>query len=443
MPFDFNETPVRVYGIWPETPFPVEVSAYGYCQMACSYCFANRNRDAAGRELNPVNSAPAMFRKLDRAMADPADPVGFFLRERYPVCFSNTTDPFQREEKRYRVTEAFLGWAQANRVPVFVQTRGNVLYEEWERYRTLLEPGRTVVYLSVCQLDDEVRRRHEPGALRLEARWELAGMLRDHGIPVVAACNPYVREWVPDPDAYAGLCASAGVKGVWWESLHFTAAQQMHLAKAYGDLPPLANRLPMFLIGDLKRWYAALGARGLDFFPSPKWDSYFGHRAAHPECADPAWLGSKTFDYVFRLAARLYKAAQDHGRQVLFGWKELESGLKALGCPNPTLRAGDFWYPFNAQVKADRGSWNARLGKVAPLYEVLRYFWNHPYESQNFLWYHPLLQGVYYTERGKYAVDEEGDLVGCFDPKFNKHHGTAEIDHDSVDWDGAIWPNFN
>lgn len=446
--FDFNDKPVHVYGIWPQTPFPVEVSIYGYCRMSCSFCFANRNREAAGQGLRPKNSAPALLRKLDRAMADEHDPLGFFLREGYPVCFSNTTDPFQRDETTYRASETFLAWCQANRVPVYLQTRGNVLWQEWDRYAPLLEPGRVVAYVSLCQLDDKLRRRHEPGALPLPERWALVRRLSDRGVPVVAACNPYLKDWVPDPDAYCRLAAGHGARGVWLEALHLTGAQANVLPLTYrDDVLMKANLQPMYLIGQLKEWYKATARHGLDFFPCPRWDGYFGHKAAHPECADPAWLGGKTLDFNFRLLKAVSRLSEaEGGALVAFGWPEVKACLDALGVPNPRLSTEPFWYPYNAAVKADYSAWRARLGRRAPFHEIVRYFWNHPWENQHLVWYHPLVQAaregtdpdgspVYADGTG------EGDLVALFNPKI-KHHGSFYADCDAVDWGRVSWPIF-
>jgi DNA repair photolyase len=361
MAFDFNKDPVRLYGIFPQTPFPVEVSIYGYCRMSCSYCFANLNRDAFDREPNPVNSTGAALRKLDREMADEYSPIGFFLRNRYPVCFSNTTDPFQRDEKTYRASETFLAWCKANRVPVYLQTRGNVLMEEFDRYLPLIEPGRVVVYVSLCQMDDRVRRRHEPGAQPIEARWEMVRRLSDAGVPVVMAVNPYVRDWVPDADAYCCKAKEAGARGVWMEALHFTASQADEVRDTYRpELLPIANVQPMYYIGDLKRWYAATEDHGLDYFPTPRWDAYFGHRARHPECADPAWLGGKTFSFAFDFLSLVSGvSAEEGGKRVIFQWADVEAFLVNQGVPNPLLDVDQFWGPYNSKVTADRNSWRA------------------------------------------------------------------------------------
>jgi len=414
--------------------------------MSCSYCFANLGRDAADRELHPENSLPKLLRRLDRAMQDEHDPIGFFLRERYPVCFSNTTDPFQRDEKTYRASETFLAWCQAHKVPVYLQTRGNVLYEEWERYAPLLDPGRVVAYLSICQMDDRTRRRHEPGALAIEKRWELARRLTDRGIPVVVACNPWVREWVPEAGPFLERCAAAGARGVWWECLHLSGAQADVLPLTYrGELLSQANTLPMYLIGVLKAWYAEAARLGLDFFPTPKWDGYFGHQARHPECADPAWLGGKTLDFNFRLLKAVSRLSADCGRTlVLFGWPQVEQALGLMKVPNPTLDAEPFWYPFNASVKADRRAWRSRLGKRAPLWEIVRHFWNRPWENQHLVWYHPLVQAVcrpHGPNSELYCTTEAGDLIAAFNPAI-KRHGPFELDEATIDWSRAVWPNF-
>jgi DNA repair photolyase len=415
MPFDFNAEPLRISGQWPETPFGLEVSIYGYCQMACSYCFANRNRDANDRTLNPKNSTAALFRKIDRATADPLDPIGFFLREKYPICFSNTTDPFQREEKTYRASETFLGWAKSAGMPLYIQTRGGVLLEEWERYKPLLVPGKDVVYLSICQLDDSIRRRQEPGATSIEGRFDLARRLSDRGIPVIAACNPYVKEWVPDADEYCRRCAEAGVRSIWLEFLHFTEAQAAELAKPYQDLPDKANVAGVFRPPELRRWMEACEFHGLEFFPNPIWDAYLGGVSKYAEGADPAWLGGRWFDLAFRFLQEV--RSRSGGRKVMFGWKQIEAFARAEGVPNPTLKTSPFWYPFNSRVTADRASWNARLGKTAPLYEVLRYFWNNPHENPQFIWYDPKIRLVTVPgDPSAAAADDDMDIGAVYDP---------------------------
>jgi hypothetical protein len=58
MAFDFDKTPIGLYGLFPDTPFPLDVSIYGDCQCSCVFCFANLNRAAHGHKANMQNSLP-------------------------------------------------------------------------------------------------------------------------------------------------------------------------------------------------------------------------------------------------------------------------------------------------------------------------------------------------------------------------------------------------
>jgi DNA repair photolyase len=438
MPFDFNKSPLRIYSLWPQTPFPLEVSIYGYCQMACFYCFANRNRDAHDRELNKKNATANLFRRIDREIADEFSATGWFLREKHPICFSNTTDPFQREEKQYRSSEAFLEWAVVNRHPIFIQTKGNVLYEEFERYSKLIIPGKDVVYMSITALDDAVRRKIEPGALSIPKRWELCRMLSDRGIPVIAACNPFLKEWVPDFDEYCEQCKAAGVRGVWLDHLHFTKKQSEHIPPFYSEYVRKSDLLPLFLVNVLKQWYMAVEHRGLDFFPTPFMDAYFGHKAKFPECCDPEWVAGRGLPFAFDLVRDLSLfQRKTESPLVMVEWSSIAEYLQDH-CPNPVLKTGDFWGAFNNQVSADRTEWKMTLGDKASLHEILRYFWNHPWECENFIWYHPMIQALFINKKNIYACDDDDNIIGIFNPA-NANQLEFTIDEDLIDWDSVIY----
>ena len=440
--FDFNENPVKIYGIWPQTPFPVEVSIYGVCSNQCFYCFSNLNRAAAGRKPHEKNPIEKVIAGMESVMSDPKNPVGYFLRSKYPVCFSNTTDPFMREEKTYRCTEAFLKYAKKRGLPLWIQTKGNVLAEEFDRYADLIVPGKDAVYITLTTLDDDVSRKIEPGAPVSLVRLELVRKLSDRGIPVVVACNPYLEDWAGDADAYCVAVKAAGARGVWLEQLHFSSRQAEEIASAYRGYVQKANVFPMFHVKRLKAWYAATEYNGLDFFPSPYWDSYFGDRAMFPECADPAWFGAGAklftvnFDFVRRIHESSLNGAPVYGpdfevtkgaRPVAFSWRPVEEFFKETGLENPILKTAPFWVPFNAKQVADHREFRARLGDEAPLYEILRYFFNHPEDCPNFLWYAAMGQILTDFDTNTYPTNSSGDRIYVYDPS-TRHHGEREHD---------------
>ena len=440
--FDFNENPVRLYGIWPETPFPVEVSIYGTCSNQCFYCFANLNRVAADRKPHEKNPIEKVISGIEKALADPKDPIGYFLRNKYPICFSNTTDPFMREEKKYRATEAFLKYAKKRGFPLWIQTKGGVLLEEFDRYAPLIVQGKDAVYMTLTTLDDEISRRIEPGAPLSSERLELMRKLSARGIPVVVACNPYLDEWAGAPSEYCKAVKDAGARGIWLEQLHFTNKQSEQIPAAFRDYIRKANTFPMFHVKALKEWYKATAAEGLDFFPSPYWDAYFGEKAKYPECAAPEWFGegSRLFTVGFDFIRRIHELStggeslytddlevRKGAKKVIFSWPAVERFLAERNIKNPMLKTSPFWGPYNAKQVADHRQFKATLGSEAPLYEILRYFFNHPEDSQNFLWYAPMAQILTDFDTDTYVTNSKDDRIFVYDPSC-RHHGGR--DHD-------------
>ncbi len=443
MPFDFAtlDQSVRLFGIMPCNVFPLEVLFYSYCTLNCSYCFSNKNREAHSRTPNLVNNTNAIMKKLNRLLDDELSPMGHFLRERYPLVFANSTDQFQRDEKKYRASETFLAWCQQRGQPLYIQTKGNVLYDEFERYKKYLVPGLHMVYCSITHADDRTRRTHEPGALSIPKRWELVRMLTDHGIPVVAAANPYVQEWLPSADDYCDLCVKHGAVGVVLDTLHLSKSQADEVPLFYkNSMVSKANRPAMFTLPLAERWQKAATERGLDFFLEAYWNGYFGDKSRHPECANPEWVGGRTLDFVFEIiqALRDTSAAFDNA-PVLFSWKDIEAFLRWTDVSNPLLRTENFWEPYySGSMKANKPCWKSRLGLTASFYEIMRYFWNHPWENQNLLWYHPRVSALFDLERNLYIHDDQEDKIAVFDPA-RPASAPFMFDHTNVDWDRSIW----
>lgn len=324
--FDFSATPLRLSYLWPNTVAPVQAEWYGYCQCACFFCFANLNKKAGERTPNLVNSGPQLFRDLERAWQDERSPIGWHMRSGHFVCASNTTDPFQRAEKEYRLTETFLKWAQTHQVAVFVQTRGNVLFEEWERYAPLLDPARTCVYLSLSQMDDRLRRRLEPGALSIPDRFKLIKKLSAAGIAVVVACNPYVPAWVPDLDAYCRTVCDAGARHIYPYPLHLTPDQADQIPEVYRPEiaranPPLHFQRKMFF-----DWWEAAERHDLALCQeSLFWDATFNYPGASVEDSWPAVCKGRTGLWQNDFFRTVQQRSDEAGRvPVVFNFTDLD-----------------------------------------------------------------------------------------------------------------------
>jgi DNA repair photolyase len=185
-------------------PVPLEVSIYGLCSSMCVYCFANLNRQGKKRIPSLVNPVEKLIDRLSKERQKEFSALGYFLRNKYPICFSNTTDPFQRAETKARASLAFLKWAAAMKQPLCIQTKGGILDDpkEFARYAPYIQSDKDTVYITITTLDDDISRKIEPGSPTASERLKLIEKLRAQDVPVSVGLNPYVAEWVPDKAAY-------------------------------------------------------------------------------------------------------------------------------------------------------------------------------------------------------------------------------------------------
>lgn len=404
-------------------------------------CFSNLGRAGANRKPHTKNSLQTLINGFERARRDEYSPIGFFLREKYPICFSNTTDPFMPQEKAFRCSEAFMKYAKTNGLPLFIQTKGGILYEERERYIDYLVPGKDVVYMTLTTLDDELIKKIEPGAPTATERLKLTEYLASHDIPVILAPNPYVKDWIPNEKEYCRIAKDAGARGIWQTHLHLNETQREVLARENDplDLAHLVDKVDAAHMNrQVKDWYIAAEAVGLDIYTNQNFAPYFGNREKHEEAANPAWLGGKVFDYVMkipkflnRLAYRGRPAYDEDFKPVTpdyvipYSWGGIEALLRVQNCPNPTLNVSDFWYPYNTKIGADRQEFAHTLGKRNTLYNILRYFFNHPWENNAFSFTKMNLITV--GDNGARMILDSGDMIYTFYP-FDRYNTITAYD---------------
>lgn len=436
MPFDFNKGSARISMLFPAYATPVELSVYGWCQMACFFCFANLNRNAHDRAGHVDNQTQKHLRFLENALHNERNGVGYFLRHKYPVAFSNTTDPFQREEKRYRASEAVLAWMQANQIPVMVLTRGNVLHEEFERYKPLIDPGRVMVYISITHQDDNMRRKAEPGAMGISKRWELARMLSGAGVPVMVAINPYLREWVPDPEKFCEDAIAAGARLIHVDLLHFTDAQAKKIPAVYSQYVRKANLADPYFRKEILRWRAAGAACGIDIRVTPQWETFLGSMPEHAHGIDPEWLGGKVWALPqTTLKAIVDMSAEEGDALVMVRWANVVRMLEQMEVPNDTVSPAQFIASYT-NVSDEFREMRRTLGSAAPIYEILRYYWNHP-ECGHWFAYAWTCRIVGDNEDGQeeYDRDENGDIVAVIQSSWREGGVVTQSlldDHDNV-----------
>ena len=199
----------------------------GRCLHGCLYCYAVKfpsfNGPAKPR-IRLLNSIEVMASKT---------------RPKLPVMFSDTTDPYQPLEAKYKLTRRCLEVLIKHGFPILIVTKSDLVTRDID----LLAKGRVVVSMTVTSLSEGFSRLMEPGASPPLRRLKALRILAKAGIPTVARIDPIVPGLNDNPEDLEHLVRKlrdCGVKHVTASTLKPVKGFYKRLAKAS---PTLAEKL--------------------------------------------------------------------------------------------------------------------------------------------------------------------------------------------------------
>lgn len=198
------------YGEMLTSPVPLEMSL-NVCSSGCAYCFSVLNDRHRQADVPGIMNLLKGYQNLNSFEAQ-------LMRAEYPVLVSNRVDPFATSN--YKVSIPILRVMTELGIPVTFQTRGGRGVDD---VLAFLKPS--LWYVSICTLDDSIRKKVEPGAPDTDSRFELIKKLKNKGHRVVIGFNPCVEQWQPDPTPLLAKAQKAGAEGCWIERLHFNSRQ--------------------------------------------------------------------------------------------------------------------------------------------------------------------------------------------------------------------------
>jgi DNA repair photolyase len=199
-------------------PVPLELSM-NVCGHGCIYCFATLRNNKRVFEAKQFAGQMKKFYESDTFL-------GKKMREGWGCCISNNTDPFASNNAR--ITEAILPQIIDKKIGIFIQTKGG------KRLKELCEDlPISDFYWSMTMLNEDIRKKVEPGAPSIEERFEQMKWLIDKGHNVSIGLNPLVEEWMPeaDVDEMIRRGKKIGIKSFVVQPMHFGRKNKEHLEK--------------------------------------------------------------------------------------------------------------------------------------------------------------------------------------------------------------------
>lgn len=389
----FLKNPLRLYSQIYDVPFPLELSSYDTCSQMCSYCFVNRGREAHGKDTiaamkekwtyDPTIGVIQKFAKSFSDAYNDKDPVEYFIRNKYPIVYSNTTDPFCSLELKTRSAEKLLHMFADYQYPVFLQTKNPYI----EEYLPILEANKNNIlyYVSLSTLDDAKNKIIEKNSTPPSVRIAKIKELIRRGFSVNVALNPYFEGISPEVEDYVKFMADLGVDGIWFDYLHLSYNQRKSVKKIreehiipYADIPE-SRQLEVF-----ERFVAACREQGLNY----ECNAFFSEKLGYFD--DAPYLNSK-FDKVSEFCVSyISKCLHENWlrlgkKPMLVTWDSFRQMIDSEILTH-VFSTHKFFSMMNNTVVMSQPRWNVALGAENSLENMLKYAWNNHEEIMTWVW---------------------------------------------------------
>jgi DNA repair photolyase len=229
-------------------PFRYTINAYRGCSHACVFCFARPTHEYLN--LDPATD-------FDRVIVVKVNAVEKLRAELAPrrweghhIAMGTNTDPYQRAEGKYRLTQGIIEVLGEARNPFSILTKGTLVLRDLDRLVEAACRTRVELCFSIGTLDEDVWRATEPGTPHPRKRVEAVARLNEAGIPcgvLVAPILPGLSDGREQLDDVVRACVDAGAPSISPVLLHLRPGVKEHylgwLADAHPELLERHQRL--------------------------------------------------------------------------------------------------------------------------------------------------------------------------------------------------------
>ena len=228
-------------------PFSYTINAYRGCSHACTYCFARPTHSYLGLGIGEDFERKIVVKvnAVERLRAELRSPRW----KGEPIAMGTNTDPYQKAEGKYHLTQGIVGVLAEAGNPFSVLTKSTLVLRDLALLADAATRTRVRLALSIGTLEREVWQLTEPGAPPPQKRLEAVRRLSEAGIRcgvLIAPVLPGLSDSDDQLRAVAKACLEAGAVSV-------TRGRPPSASRSPRALPRLARANPARAGGALRR----------------------------------------------------------------------------------------------------------------------------------------------------------------------------------------------
>jgi DNA repair photolyase len=224
-------------------PFRYTINVYRGCSHACTYCFARPTHEYLGLDTGRD------FERRIVVKVNAVELLGAELSARrwagHHIAMGTNTDPYQRCEGKYHLTQGVLGVLAEARNPFSILTKSTLILRDLDILAEAARRTDVGVNLSIGTLDEDVWRLTEPGTPHPRRRLEAVRRLNEAGVAcgvLVAPIIPGLSDRPEQIDEVVTGCVEAGATSISPVALHLRRGVREHfLGWLAGSRPDLLD----------------------------------------------------------------------------------------------------------------------------------------------------------------------------------------------------------
>lgn len=200
---------------------------YRSCTNWCAFCFARvlsySMAARSGVKLDPriaripdmKGVAKWMQRILVEGNLKPYWWADWALSQKFYVEVGCLGEPMQPPDVRFRVTWNLMQLLKTFDIPMYLNTKANLLVYDEDYYQAFLSIPRRIIDLSLISDNDEKLGKLVRKAPTATERFTLAERLSKDGVPVIISCRPIIAGVSDDNwERYIQRCVDVGAKSI-------------------------------------------------------------------------------------------------------------------------------------------------------------------------------------------------------------------------------------
>ena len=228
-------------------PFTHTINVYRGCSHACSYCFARPTHDYLGLGIGEdfERKIVVKINAVERLRAELRSPKW----AKTHIAMGTNTDPYQRCEGKYHLTQGVIKALAEARNPFSILTKSTLILRDLKLLQQAAEVTDVRCNFSIGTLDEAAWKASEPGTPHPRRRVEAVRKLNEAGIPcgvLVAPILPGLSDRPEQINDVVQACVEAGATSVTGIPLHLRKGVKDHymgwLAEQRPDLVPEYER---------------------------------------------------------------------------------------------------------------------------------------------------------------------------------------------------------